>query len=64
MKMEQITKVINERPDSLEMGTPSKGGSLKVYFNANNLEESKKLVDNAIAIREYAKAQVELRFNN
>ncbi len=35
----------NDRPDSIEYGTP-KGGKYKVYVNARKPEEGKKLVDN------------------
>ena len=41
-----------EFTDSIELGTPSKGGALKVYFNASNLEESKMRVANAYKILE------------
>ena len=54
MVEETITRVINESMSSLDIGTPAKGGNIKVYYNANNLEEAKKLVDNAIKLREYA----------
>lgn len=36
-----------ERPDSIEIGTPSKGGALKVYFNAARPDETEQLIRNA-----------------
>ena len=52
--METIQKIINENPDSLEIGTPSKGGAIKVYGNYNEPDSFKKKLDNAISVREYA----------
>lgn len=46
----------DERKDSIEIGSMSKGGaSLKVYFNANNPEEACDLIDHALVVRAYAK---------
>lgn len=45
----------NDRPDSIETGTPSKGGAIKVYFNAADPDEAKKLIDNAFALRTLAR---------
>jgi hypothetical protein len=53
----QIQKV--ERKDSIEFGTPSKNGAVKVYFDADNPEQAKLLIDNALKIREYLKSKVE-----
>jgi hypothetical protein len=53
--MEQtIQKVINDNPDSIEIGTPAKGGAIKVYGNFNNLEEFEKKLINAKLIRDKA----------
>lgn len=55
IKMEEQTIIYKtERPDSLEIGTPSKGGVLKVYFNAADKEQGKMLVDNALAVLKHA----------
>jgi hypothetical protein len=56
---EEIVRHVHEnkenRPDSITIGTPSKGGELKVYFNATApMEEIRLLVDRAIAVRAYA----------
>jgi hypothetical protein len=32
-------KQVNDRPDSIEIGTPAKGGCMKVYFNADDSPE-------------------------
>jgi len=60
MTEEQIVRHINDRPDSIEIGTPSKGGTIKVYFNAAaGFEETKKLIDQALAARIYTKGEIE-----
>jgi hypothetical protein len=50
---ENITKHINENPDSIEIGTPSKGGAIKVYGNFAELESFQTKIDNAIKLRAY-----------
>lgn len=50
---ENIQLIRNENPDSIEFGTPSKGGAIKVYGNAENKEAFKKKIDNMIEIREH-----------
>jgi hypothetical protein len=45
-----------DRPDSIEIGTPSKGGTLKVYFDANRPEDANALVARAIEIHQKAAA--------
>jgi len=47
-----------ENASSLELGTPSKGGAIKVYFDADKLEDSKRKIDNAIIIRQYANEKI------
>lgn len=42
-----------ENSDSIEIGTPSKGGAIKVYSNFSNEEEFKTKIDIAIRVREY-----------
>lgn len=56
---EEIIRHIHEnkesRPDSITIGTPSKGGEVKVYFNATMPEaEINALIDKAMAARSYA----------
>ncbi len=40
--------------DSVEIGTPSKGGAVKVHFDANNLKDAEQRVRTAFYIREIA----------
>lgn len=40
------------------MGSPSKLGTIKVYFNASNVEEANERVRNAVQIREYMRGLV------
>ena len=49
-----VEKVLGERilQDSVEVGSPSKGGSVKVYFNAANLEDAKQRAENAVKVRD------------
>lgn len=59
MSEEQIVRHIHEnkenRPDSITIGTPSKGGELKVYYNAAApVEEINCLIETAFAARAYA----------
>jgi len=58
MTEEQIVRHIHEdkdrRPDSIEIGTPSKGGVVKIYFNADDPGRACELVDNAMIVRNYA----------
>ena len=63
-KQELVGKLLemmakDERPDSLEISTPSKGGGIKVYGDFRNAEAFMKLVDNALAVRTYAAKKLE-----
>jgi hypothetical protein len=40
--------------DSMTIGTPSRGGELKIYFNAVNLEDAKQRITNAKAALAFA----------
>ena len=55
---ENIIKTINESADSLAIGSPTKGGAIKVYGNFNKPEEFKKKIDNAVEVRNYANAKI------
>ena len=55
---ETIQKVINDNPDSLEIGTPSKGGAVKMYGNFADEEAFKKKIDAAKKVKEYANANL------
>ena len=56
MVEEHVHKHISENPDSVEIGTPAKGGAIKIYGNYDNVEAFKLKVDNAILVRKYAQA--------
>ena len=58
LEVEKARASVDRRTDSVEVGTPSKGGALKVYFDAANPAEARQLVDEAIAIREYAQSKI------
>ena len=49
-----IHKNINENPDSLEIGTPSKGGAIKVYHNYDDPEGFLIKILNAKSVRDEA----------
>lgn len=55
---DETHKHINENPDSIEMGTPSKGGAIKIYGDFFKPDEFEKKIDNAKLVREYAQAQL------
>lgn len=59
---ENITRVINENADKLEIGTPAKGGSMRISGDFSKPEEFKKKVDYAIEVRNYANAKIEIKF--
>jgi hypothetical protein len=51
---ESIVRTVAESPDYIEIGTPGKGGSLKIYFDAGDLEGAKVRVMNAMKVRDLA----------
>ena len=52
------TKHIYENPDSIEIGTPSKGGAIKIYGDFNKPVEFKLKIEQAKTIRQYAQEQL------
>ena len=59
MVEEHIHRHVNDRPDSITISTPSKGGEVKVYFNATApAQEIKNLIDQGIYAREYAQKKL------
>ena len=58
----EITTTLHktENPDSLEIGTPSKGGAIKVYGDFINPDGFKAKIDNAIEVRNYTKSKLGL----
>jgi len=51
---EVINKLVNDNSDSLEIGTPAKGGAVKIYGSFDRVEEFKSKVDNAKIVRDHA----------
>ena len=51
-KKEIITKA--ENPDSLEIGTPAKGGAIKIYGDFNDKDTFQRKIDNALELKNYA----------
>lgn len=45
--------------DSIEVGTPGKGGAVKVYFNSSDVADAKARIMNAMEVRKFAREQVE-----
>ena len=56
--MSLLNKLIDEKmnTDSIEIGTPSKGGTLKIYFNANDLEGTKEKIKRGFDALDLARA--------
>jgi hypothetical protein len=58
--MKTTTEEISDmpyRPDSVTIGTPAKGGEMKVYYDASNLDQAKILVENAVELLAHARAK-------
>ena len=58
----EITTTLHktENPDSIEIGTPSKGGAIKVYGDFCNPDGFKAKIDNAIEIKAYTNTKLGL----
>ena len=54
MVEEQTHRHIQDNPDSLEIGTPSKGGAIKIYGNFDNPAIFKDKIRQAKEVRDYA----------
>ena len=52
--MESTQKIITENPDSITIGSATKGAQLKVYGNFDNIVAFKEKLDNAKAVRDHA----------
>ena len=51
---ETISRHVNDNPDSLEIGTPSKGGALKIYHSFSDPDGFKEKIQNAKDVRDFA----------
>ena len=48
----------NKTPDSLEIGTPGKGGVIKIYGDFSNPEQFKLKLEQAIQLKAYANSRL------
>jgi len=48
---EQINRIIHQDADSIELGTPAKGGAIKVYLDFNNPDECEAKIQKALEIQ-------------
>ena len=55
---DDTTKHIYDNPDSLEIGTPSKGGVVKIYGDYSKPDEFKKKIDAALEVRKHAQEKL------
>jgi len=51
---------VEEYKDSLEIGTPGKGGCIKIYGDSSKPKEFKQKVEEMFLIRKFANAKEEL----
>jgi len=56
---ENVTRHVNDNPDSLEIGTPAKGGAVKIYGNFAYPDEFMTKLNHALTIRRNAQALLE-----
>ena len=54
-----LHKYQDDNKDNIEIGTPSKGGAIKIYGNFTNTEDFKIKVDKAFEVRKYAQSKME-----
>ncbi len=54
LKNNSVQKIVTENADSIEIGTPGKGGCIKVYGDFTKPEEFVKKLENAKKVRESA----------
>ena len=56
--LEQVVRHVHEnkenRPDSIEIGTPGKGGVVKLYVDFLDVADTEQRIRNALAMRELA----------
>jgi hypothetical protein len=56
---ESIQKTITENPDSITIGSATKGAQIKIYGDFSDLGKFKEKIDAAKATREYAVRMLE-----
>lgn len=52
VKMPETITHRTMHPDSITLGTPGKGGEIKVYFDSGDLNEAEKRIDAAVQVRQ------------
>ncbi len=52
--MESTQKIITENPDSLTIGSATKGAQVKIYGNFDNIVAFKEKIESAKMARDYA----------
>jgi len=50
----------NENADSIELGTPAKGGAIKVYLNFDDPVACREKILKAIEMRKFGQAHIEV----
>lgn len=55
---ESIQKIITENPDSITLGSATKGAQIKVYGNFDEVDKFKAKIDNAVIVKRYASEQI------
>ena len=55
---ESVQKHVTENPDSITIGSATKGSQVKIYGDFSHPEEFKKKIDDAKEVKEYAKANI------
>ena len=55
---ESIQKQVVENPDSIAIGSASKGSLVKIYGDFDKPEEFKKKISNAEEVKKYAEAKL------
>lgn len=57
---ERVIKNVHQHdnPDSIEIGTPAKGGGIKVYGDFNNPDDFKRKIRNAKEVKQYAQQEL------
>lgn len=53
-----ITRHVHDNPDSIEIGTPSKGGAVKIYGDFTDPEAFKDKVEKAAEVRAFAQTKL------
>ena len=54
IQIAHLHRTIDDRKDSIEIGTPGKGGAIKVYGDCSKPEEFMQKIRNAFEIRRLA----------